>query len=124
MNEALLLDLYRNPTHFVQTKRWTYKGVAVNSHCGDEISLHLHIHDNTIKKATFQGNACSLCMASAELLCRTIQGISASKIASVTVNTAFERFAVDSQHKRVQCFTLPYTALDSVIKQLDAEKQQ
>jgi NifU-like protein involved in Fe-S cluster formation len=122
MNESLLLDLYHHPTHFAEHKRYTHRSKVENVHCGDEIALQLLLIDGVMKKVTFCGTACSLCLATAEYLCRQLQGKPAIALKQIAKTEILKEFDVDEQHKRIRCFTLPFEAIDSLITVLQKEK--
>lgn len=70
----LILDHFRHPRH-----RGTVDGAdatveATNPVCGDEVCLTWRLSEATISDVAFSGSGCSICMASASMLCDAVQG--------------------------------------------------
>jgi len=72
-----LAGLYRDairqhaahPVGYRQNIQATHRHEEYNPLCGDRVEIALRIRDDTIEAAAFDGEACTICMASASLLC-------------------------------------------------------
>ena len=81
-NSNELAGLYRDairrhaahPVGYRQNIQATHRHEAYNPLCGDRVEIALRIHDDTVEAAAFDGEACSICMASASLLCALAPG--------------------------------------------------
>ncbi|WP_455381721.1 Fe-S cluster assembly sulfur transfer protein SufU [Salinispira pacifica] len=47
---------------------------AANPSCGDDIDLYLEVENGRIKDAAFEGMGCSICLASADMMCDAFRG--------------------------------------------------
>jgi nitrogen fixation protein NifU and related proteins len=50
-----------------------------NPLCGDLVSIHLTIENDVVIQAAFEAQCCSICMASASMLTRKIEGLPLAK---------------------------------------------
>lgn len=70
----VIMDHYKYPRN-----RGVLEGNAVsvemnNPTCGDRIMLQLHVEDEMIKDVKFEGEGCSISMASASMMTQAIKG--------------------------------------------------
>lgn len=115
MNEEIILDLYKNQHHFDPSIKKEDSLVASNSSCGDEVNIHTEIQEGKISKATFSGAACSITLASAEYLCRAIEGKTISEIDPESLQQeCLIAFDMLTKERRVLCALLPYRALEQL----------
>lgn len=80
-----------------------------NPVCGDELSFDISIKDSIITEIGFSGEACTLTVATAAMLCEQLDGkapfeIDPIKLIGVPVNT-----------NRKQCVLLPWRILKNVL---------
>lgn len=47
---------------------------GMNPLCGDDITLFVKMNDGVIEDASFEGTGCSICIASADMLCASVIG--------------------------------------------------
>ena len=78
--EDMILDHKRAPRNFMRIPQ----GPVCNAHgfnpiCGDEFNIYLHIENNIIKDATFNGAGCAIATASASLMTEAVKGMSVSE---------------------------------------------
>lgn len=74
-----LMKHFRNPEFKFEDSNAAIKKDGVNPSCGDNITIYLNLENNIINKISFTGNGCAISMASADILCKTIQGESEPK---------------------------------------------
>jgi nitrogen fixation NifU-like protein len=124
----LYLDAIRlhaaNPTGFRRPIEATHRHECLNPLCGDRVELMLKVAGATIEQAAFDGEACAICLASASLLCETIEGesvehfmdrrealVEALKADGPDPEEALKPLlGVRPYPSRVRCATLPWTA--------------
>lgn len=70
----IIIEYSQNPKHFGNPDGCTVHEEGVNRSCGDEVTLHLDIKDDVIKKVGFTGQGCAISTASAEMLATVIEG--------------------------------------------------
>lgn len=73
--KELILDHARSPRHFGELPGATHRAEGINPLCGDRLTLHLHVQDNAIHDARFEGTGCAISVASASLLTETVAGM-------------------------------------------------
>lgn len=118
----------------------THTGSAKNPFCGDEIAVDLRLNsDGGLEALGYEAKACSLCVASAELLSRWLEDMQASagsvagSVAPETLHAlaqsvdlalkgekepaGFEALAtVRPFRARHKCVTLPFDAVTKALK--------
>ncbi|OQY30725.1 MAG: SUF system NifU family Fe-S cluster assembly protein [Spirochaetaceae bacterium 4572_59] len=67
-HKAIIQDHYRHPRHKESFSEEEQDAVMDNPSCGDRVSLKIIIENEQIQKLSFDGEGCSLCMASASIL--------------------------------------------------------
>ncbi len=114
MNERLILDLYKDKQHQMDSIDSKISAKYENTSCGDEIVLYQEENG----KYLFSGAACSLTLASAEFLCRSLEGKDIQKINIAELKKQlFEAFDMTEDDKRVMCILLPYLAAERLQQQ-------
>ena len=114
-----------NPAGYQQEIDATHQFEEYNPLCGDRILVQLRIRQEQVEAASFDGEACAICMASASLLCATTPGHPVSRLQDLHDRL---QAALDSDHdidgidplkpllgvrsypSRVRCATLPWSA--------------
>ena len=82
MSDAALKDLYRevvltnanDPYGFEAAIESTHEAEGHNPVCGDTVVIQFRVINGTIAETAFHGASCAICMASASLLCRHLEG--------------------------------------------------
>lgn len=122
------------PTGFGRDIAATHRHEAYNPLCGDRVEIALRLEGERILETAFDGEACTICMASASMLCESLAGSDRQQLREL--NTALQRaLAAGSEEdppgelaalggvraypSRVRCATLPWSA---AIKALTPEK--
>jgi len=77
--QQMILDHSRNPRFFTKNEVCT-KNTCYNPLCGDEISIYLQLEGERIMQLSFQGKGCAICIASASLMCETLQNRSVVEV--------------------------------------------
>jgi nitrogen fixation protein NifU and related proteins len=141
MEAPLLDDLYREVIldHYQYPRRkGTLDNPSVvmdgkNPLCGDELTLYLGLDGDTVADVAWEGQGCSICMASASMLAEQIKGKTRSQatamieafvgmmhgkplpqgldLGDVDVLEGVQKFPV-----RVKCALLPWTTLQEGLK--------
>lgn len=132
--QSLILRLSREPSNKGPLPAATHSAEGANPACGDEVTLHLEISpQGTITQASFTGQSCAICTASASLLCREIQTLStadAARMAEALMALVTDGAApcfplhddlllletVRSSPRRTRCVTLPWEALQATLQ--------
>ena len=130
----LILDHARKPRHFGKLENATHTAQGINPLCGDKLHLYLHLEDDVIKNATFEGSGCAISVASASLLTDTVIGLKTddairwfsqvtNRLTDEAANSDFDIGKLQALEgvrefpARVKCATLAWHALHSAIEQ-------
>lgn len=128
-----LKQLYRNslrrhasePQGYRQEIQATHRHEAYNPQCGDRVEVYFRMAGDHIEAVGFDGEACTICMASASMLCASVSGQSKGQLA-VLEQALVDALKPNAQAdppgelaplagvraypSRVQCATLPWKA--------------
>lgn len=115
MNKQLIIERYKNPHN------WSYelsgrRGHSINHSCGDEIYLSLEIRDRKVISGKYNGNGCSICLASADILIDNIQGKEIKEILALKKEDVLKNIGLTEESSRKRCAILP---LEAVIKAIN-----
>lgn len=137
---TVVLDHGRNPRHRGVLADATHSAFGDNPLCGDKIEIFVIIEKEKIKKATFEGQGCALCLASTSVMCGDIEGMevdevkklveqfrlsvlgptcpdAGKKIEGVELSLQLQAFSgVQKFPMRVKCALLPWHALKDILK--------
>lgn len=130
----VILDHYQSPRGKVASESATTVVDGKNPLCGDEVTLYLTCKDGIVKRVTWQGEGCSICMASTSMLCEALENISCEhanakiqqmialmhgtdlpddhELGDIEVLAGVQQFPV-----RIKCALLPWTTLQEGMKQ-------
>ena len=133
----ILLDHYRHPRH-----RGTLEAPTATSHghnplCGDEVDLSLRLHGGELEQVAFDGQGCSISMASASMMAEEIAGRPLDEVHDLIAR--FRALLVEGKDPsevgdlgdlealsgvrkylaRVKCAMLPWVALEEGLSQAE-----
>ena len=72
--QQIIIDHSRNPRNSRALPEANRVAQGYNPLCGDKLTLYLHVEDDRISAATFQGSGCAISQASASLMTSAING--------------------------------------------------
>ncbi|HLR74213.1 MAG TPA: SUF system NifU family Fe-S cluster assembly protein [Virgibacillus sp.] len=70
----VIMDHYKHPRNRGQLEDGTLTAEMNNPSCGDRISLQLKIEDGVVEDVKFEGEGCSISLASASMMTQAIKG--------------------------------------------------
>lgn len=108
--ELAVIDRSRSPQFAGELSGPTHTFSARNLSCGDEVTLQLRIENDLVVQANHTCRACSVCTASADLLCETLTGTSWPAKVSLAEHLAGLGIALSPT--RQKCAELPLQALN------------
>ena len=131
----LILDHSRSPRHFGKLSTATHTAEGINPLCGDKLRLYLQLDaEQRIVDVSFEGSGCAISVASASLLCETVEGLPVKDALNIfrtvtnrltnsedgrTVDIDLGKIlALDGVREfptRVKCATLAWHALNSAL---------
>ena len=105
----LLLDHFRHPRNYGSLEAPDVSYEAFNPLCGDRIRIEVKIDNEVVSEARFKGDGCAISMAAASLLTELVINKAVSEL--ISEEELIAALQSDIQPARVQCATLPLTAL-------------
>ncbi|TVQ40705.1 MAG: SUF system NifU family Fe-S cluster assembly protein [Spirochaetaceae bacterium] len=72
--KEIILDNYRARKNRVRLTDADLQSEGANPSCGDDVELFVKLNGETIETVTYEGIGCSICCASANLLCESLRG--------------------------------------------------
>ncbi|RJS60232.1 Fe-S cluster assembly sulfur transfer protein SufU [Bacillus sp. PK3_68] len=70
----VIMDHYKNPRNKGQLEDGTLTIDMNNPTCGDRIHLTMNVEDGKVSEAKFDGEGCSISMASASMMTQAVKG--------------------------------------------------
>ncbi len=133
--QEVILDHHRDPRNRGELPDATIQKEGFNPLCGDRVQLALKLSADaqTIEQVRYQGEGCSICMASASMMAESIEGISTQEALSQIQN--FRNFLQGDEAAakpegdleslagvrkfpvRIKCAILPWTTLKQAIEE-------
>jgi len=116
-----ILDHYRSPRGKKLLKKPTIEHEEVNASCGDSLTLHLLIKEDTIERVGWDGTGCAISQAGMSLLTEELPNTSVEKAASLSPTFIRKLLGVPVSERRLKCALLPLLALRNALR--TAKKQ-
>lgn len=131
----LIREHNKNPINKGEMEDATVSERGHNPSCGDDITLHLKIEDNTVVKASFTGVGCAISQASTSMMIELVEGKTleeAKKLLEVflgmirketddkeleILGDAIVLQNISNMPARVKCGTLPWHTLKIAIEE-------
>ena len=115
-----ILELYRNPLHKKKIHNPSAVGEAVNTSCGDSITIMLRVDEGgVVCDAGHQGFGCAISQAAVSLLLDWCIGKSLSDVMTLDQSEVVEMLGIHVSYARKNCATLGHKALCRAIKKYE-----
>jgi len=109
---SIVLDLAKNPLNFGKLENPDVSHQEANSFCGDRISFNLKITDNKVSDVKFDGEGCSICLASSSVLTEFVKGKDVESVKKITKQDVLSELQLHNlSETRLKCVQLPVSAL-------------
>ena len=79
----IILENYKSTKNRGTLEPPVYKQEGVNPSCGDDIELFIKSDGERITEVSYDGMGCSICLASANMLCEAIRGMTVEEAAAL-----------------------------------------
>lgn len=130
----IIMDHRRDPRHFGNLENCSHHAEAYNPVCGDRVCVQLKVNPETrkIEKQAFEGEGCSICMASASIMAEEIEAMSVGeamervqtfrdamqdKLPSESIEGDLQALmGVKKFPVRIKCALLPWTTLKEALE--------
>ncbi|MGC8473839.1 MAG: Fe-S cluster assembly sulfur transfer protein SufU [Candidatus Dormibacteria bacterium] len=136
----ILLDHYRHPRHRGEVEAPSATAHGHNPLCGDEVDVSLRLRDGELEQVAFQGQGCSISMASASMMAEEVEGRPLPEVRDLI--SRFRGLLVEGRDPaelgdlgdlealsgvrkylaRVKCAMLPWVALEEGLSRAEAER--
>ncbi len=133
--QEIIIDHGTNPRNNFKIKNYNYNKTGFNPLCGDTIDLYLFIENNNIKDISFQGQGCSISIASVSIMTEIIKNKTIKEALNIfnifnhiIKNKKYNKSEIDNLYKlkalgnvkkfptRIKCATLAWHTLKIIIK--------
>jgi nitrogen fixation NifU-like protein len=136
----ILLDHYRHPRHRGEVEAPSATAHGHNPLCGDEVDVSLRLRDGELQQVAFQGQGCSISMASASMMAEEVEGRPLPEVHDLI--SRFRGLLVEGRDPaelgdlgdlealsgvrkylaRVKCAMLPWVALEEGLSRAEGER--
>jgi len=113
-----LLEHYRNPQNFRVMSAPTQHITLRNPLCGDVITLFVHVRNQKVKDATFQGEGCAISTASASIFTEYMKGKSLSELQKIDQRRMMDIIGIEVSPGRIKCLLLPLEAVKRALAKI------
>ncbi len=107
----VIRERWRRPRFRGELADATAVAEDVNPLCGDRVRVFVRVEDSTVVAARFVGDACAICMASADVIAELAQGRTTAKAAALEAPDVLAVLEADIRPTRMRCVTLPVSVL-------------
>lgn len=131
----VIMDHYKSPRNYGTLSDNALTLEMNNPTCGDRIEVHLMIEDDRIKDVKFEGEGCSISLASASMMTEAVKG--QKLVEALTMSETFSRLmlgeidelsdqdmgdaealkGVSKFPARIKCATLAWKAMEKATNQ-------
>ena len=130
----VIMDHYKNPRNKGSIEDGALTIDMNNPTCGDRIHLTLQVEDGVIQNAKFDGEGCSISMASASMMTQAVKGKKVEE--ALQLSTVFSEMMLGKEHDdsidlediealngvskfpaRIKCATLAWKAMEKGVSE-------
>ena len=115
VQQQVILDNYRNPQNFGKPAKFTHHMRLENFTCGDAIDIFLNVENEIVTEANFDGEGCSISIASASMLTEELKGKTIEVVQALTIEDILELLGIELTPSRRRC---AYLSLEAAQKAL------
>ena len=109
---GVILERFRHPRHFGELPGADAVHEDVNPLCGDRLRVELRLGaDREVEAIRFQGDACAIATASADLLAEMVEGRPASDALRLERDALLAALGAPIRTSRLGCVSLPLAVL-------------
>ena len=109
---GVILERFRHPRHFGELPGADASHEDVNPLCGDRLRIELRLGaDRDVEAVRFQGDACAVATASADLLAEMVEGRSVESALGLERDALLAALGAPIRASRQGCVSLPLAVL-------------
>jgi nitrogen fixation NifU-like protein len=106
-----LLDHYHDPRNYGKLENFKAQALMENRSCGDAITMYIDVAKNCISKISFEGEGCSVAIATASMLTEYALGKQLDDISKLDMEADLKLLGIELTLSRLRCAGV---ALDSL----------
>ena len=72
--QQVILDHNKKPRNFRKLEAANHKAEGYNPLCGDQLTVYLHLENDTVKDISFEGSGCAISKAAASMMTQAVKG--------------------------------------------------
>jgi nitrogen fixation NifU-like protein len=107
----VIRERWRHPRFRGELPSATAVAEDVNPLCGDRVRLSLRVDGPVVRQARFVGDACAICLASADVVAELVEGRTVAEASALTREDVLAMLQADIRPTRMRCVTLPVDVL-------------
>lgn len=126
-----ILEHYRNPCNKVtdpdpspDPKEGQIIHSESNPTCGDELTVHLTIEDNTVSSITWSGEGCAISLAAMSMLSEELEGEEVSAVLKLSKEDILQMLNVLISNRRLKCALLCLHVAKNALRKMAGEEPQ
>ena len=110
-----ILDNFHHPQNYGKPESFTHHMRLENPTCGDAVDMFLNLEDGKIVAANFEGEGCSISIASASLLTEELKGKSVADVEAMTIEDMLKLLQIELSPARRKCAHLSLEAAQKAL---------
>jgi nitrogen fixation NifU-like protein len=113
----VIRERWRRPRFRGELADATATAEDVNPLCGDRVRVSVRLEGPSVAAVRFVGDACAICLASADVLAELAEGRTRDEALALTAEDVLEVLAADIRPTRQRCVALPVGVLGTALRQ-------
>jgi nitrogen fixation NifU-like protein len=111
----VIRERWRRPRYRGEVPGATAVAEDVNPLCGDRVRVSVRLEGPSVSAVRFVGDACAICLASADVVAELAEGRTRDEAAALTIEAVLEVLQADIRPTRMRCVTLPIGVLATAL---------
>ena len=111
----VIRERWRRPRFRGEVAGATAVAEDVNPLCGDRVRVSVRVEGLSVAAVRFVGDACAICLASADVVAELAEGRAPDEAAALTTEAVLEVLQADIRPTRMRCVTLPIGVLATAL---------
>lgn len=114
------MDHYHDPRNYGKLEHFKAQALMENRSCGDAITMYIDVEDKNISKISFEGEGCSVAIATASMLTEHAIGKPLDDISKLDMDDVLKLLGIELTLSRLRCAGVALDSLKvAVAKYLD-----
>jgi nitrogen fixation NifU-like protein len=114
----VIRERWRRPRFRGELADATAVAEDLNPLCGDRVRMFVRVEGDVVAAAGFVGDACAICMASADVVSELAQGRTIAAAAALDTGDVLAVLQADIRPTRLRCVALPVSVLGAALEKV------